>query len=115
MIAGVGKRKARKQAREILGVLGLSERESHRPARLFGAANSSGLPLPAPWPTARRSCSPDEPTGNLDHETALDVMGELKGQVRERGLAALVATHNLELAASMDRIVSMQDGVLVPG
>ncbi len=114
MIAGVGKRKARKHARELLGILGLAERETHRPARLSGGEQQR-VAIARALANRPAVLLADEPTGNLDHETALDVMGELKGQVRERGLAALVATHNLELAASMDRIVSLQDGVLVAG
>lgn len=114
MIAGVGKRKARKHAREILAVLGLAARETHRPARLSGGEQQR-VAIARALANRPAVLLADEPTGNLDHETALDVMGELKGQVRERGLAALVATHNLELAASMDRIVSLQDGVLVAG
>jgi len=114
MIAGVGKREARKHARELLGVLGLAPRETHRPARLSGGEQQR-VAIARAMANRPAVLLADEPTGNLDHETALDVMTELKGQVRERGLAALVATHNLELAASMDRIVRLQDGVLVEG
>ena len=114
MIAGVAKRKARKHAREILDVLGLASRETHRPARLSGGEQQR-VAIGRALANRPAVLLADEPTGNLDHETAFDVMAELKGQVRERGLAALVATHNLELAASMDRIVRLQDGVLVEG
>jgi lipoprotein-releasing system ATP-binding protein len=114
MIAGVGKREARKHARELLAVLGLAPRETHRPARLSGGEQQR-VAIARALANRPAVLLADEPTGNLDHETALDVMTELKGQVRERGLAALVATHNLELAASMDRIVRLQDGVLVEG
>jgi lipoprotein-releasing system ATP-binding protein len=114
MIAGTGKREARKHARELLGVLGLAKRESHRPARLSGGEQQR-VAIARALANRPAVLLADEPTGNLDHDTALDVMAELKTQVRERELAALVATHNLELAASMDRIVRLEDGVLVAG
>jgi len=114
MIAGVSKHKARKHAREILGVLGLGQRESHRPARLSGGEQQR-VAIARALANRPAVLLADEPTGNLDHETSRNVMEQLKAQVRERQLAALVATHNLELAASMDRIVRLEDGVLVPG
>jgi lipoprotein-releasing system ATP-binding protein len=55
----------------------------------------------------------DEPTGNLDHHTAEEVMGVLIGLVRRTGLAALIATHNLDLARRLDRMLALEDGVLV--
>ena len=114
MIAGTGRRAARQHARELLGALGLAQRESHRPARLSGGEQQR-VAIARALANRPAVLLADEPTGNLDHDTALGVMAELKIQVRERSLAALVATHNLELAASMDRIVSLQDGVLVAG
>src|SRR6266851_3783455 len=91
MIAGIGKAKARARAQELLAMVGLRERADHRPARLSG----------------------DEPTGNLDIHTAADVMGALIDIVRRTGLAALIATHNLDLARRMDRILSLEEGVIV--
>ncbi len=112
IIAGVPKKKARQRARGLLAQLGLAERETHRPARLSGGeqqrvaiaralANEPGLLLA------------DEPTGNLDPHTAGDVFAMLLDISRRVGLAALVATHNPDLAKRMDRTVRLQDGHLV--
>ena len=114
MIAGSGKRAARKQARALLEAMGLKERESHRPAQLSGGEQQR-VAIARALANNPAVLLADEPTGNLDHDTALEVMAVLARQVQERGLAALVATHNLELAASMDRIVRLEDGVLHAG
>lgn len=112
MIAGVDRGKARERAMGLLGDLGLEARASHRPAELSGGeqqrvaigralANQPGVLLT------------DEPTGNLDHDTALLVFDQLAAVVRDTGVAALVATHNLELAGRMDRVVGLEDGRIV--
>ncbi|MFQ5984376.1 MAG: ABC transporter ATP-binding protein [Alphaproteobacteria bacterium] len=113
MIAGVERSTARKRARELLAALGLSDRESHRPARLSGGEQQRVAVARA---LANRPVVvlADEPTGNLDHATADDVFAELVRLVREGGLAALVATHNVELATRMDRVLGLKDGRLVP-
>ncbi|HVM80354.1 MAG TPA: ABC transporter ATP-binding protein [Stellaceae bacterium] len=112
MIAGVGKRAARARARELLGSVGLAKRESHRPARLSGGEQQRVAIVRA---LANRPSVllGDEPTGNLDHRTADEVMGVLIGLVRSTGLAALIATHNLDIARRLDRILSLEDGVVV--
>ncbi len=113
MIAGKSRAAARGPAQDLLLAVGLGARLDHRPAKLSGGeqqrvaiaralANGPGLLLA------------DEPTGNLDHQTAEQVFGLLLGLVRDRGIAALIATHNLDLARRMDRIVALQDGVLAP-
>jgi len=112
LIAGAGRGAARKRATEILTKLGLDARLRHRPARLSGGeqqrvAIARAL---ANHPTVLLA---DEPTGNLDHDTADEVMAQLMDEVRGRGLAALVATHNLELAGRMDRTLRLEDGRLV--
>ena len=100
------------RARALLDRVGLADRAGHRPAALSGGeqqrvafcralANTPGLLLA------------DEPTGNLDPGTSDQVFGALMDLARDTGLAALVATHNLDLAARMDRQVRLQDGVLV--
>jgi lipoprotein-releasing system ATP-binding protein len=112
MIAGLSKDQARQRAQELLDYLGLGARASHRPPELSGGeqqrvaiaravANSPGVLLA------------DEPTGNLDPKTADHVFGALNTLVRATGLAALVATHNMDLAARMDRRVTLVDGAIV--
>ena len=80
--------------------------------RGFPAANSSASRSSARWPTTRKSCLADEPTGNLDHTTGEHVIANLIEIVRDSGLAALIATHNLDLARRLDRIVALEDGRL---
>ncbi len=114
MIAGVSKSKAKAKARELLGLVGLSERESHRPARLSGGeqqrcARARGL---ANDPSILLA---DEPTGNLDPDTADGVFAMLVKLVRDSGLAAVIATHNMDLAQRMDRILRLEHGHIVEG
>ena len=112
MIAGVGRRVARARARELLGMVGLAARESHRPARLSGGEQQRVAIVRA---LANRPSVllGDEPTGNLDHRTANEVIGVLVDLVRCTGLAAMIATHNLEIARRLDRILALEDGVVV--
>ncbi|MGE5202412.1 MAG: ABC transporter ATP-binding protein [Acidobacteriota bacterium] len=112
MIAGVGRRAARARARELLGMVGLAARESHRPARLSGGEQQRVAIVRA---LANRPSVllGDEPTGNLDHRTADEVIGVLVDLVRRTGLAAMIATHNLEIARRLDRILALEDGVVV--
>ncbi|WP_308917022.1 ABC transporter ATP-binding protein [Jannaschia sp. LMIT008] len=102
---------ARNRARDLLSRVGLSHRETHRPAELSGGeqqrvafcralANAPGLLLA------------DEPTGNLDPATSDTVFDALVALVRDTGMAALIATHNLDLAARMDRMVRLDGGRL---
>ncbi|BBK32048.1 lipoprotein-releasing system ATP-binding protein [Stella humosa] len=113
MVAGVSRAAARTRARTLLDRVGLLPREGHRPARLSGGEQQRVAIMRA-LANDPRVLLADEPTGNLDHTTGDLVMGELVGLVRDTGLAALVATHNLELARRMDRIVELRDGLLVP-
>jgi lipoprotein-releasing system ATP-binding protein len=112
MIAGRPRREARKRASELLAIMGLEGRESHRPARLSGGEQQR-VAIVRAVANAPRILLADEPTGNLDHHTADAVFAQLFTLVRDSGLAALVATHNLQLAARMDRILELRDGVLV--
>jgi lipoprotein-releasing system ATP-binding protein len=109
MIAGVSRGAARGRARELLGLVGLAAREAHRPARLSGGEQQRVAIVRA---LANRPSVllGDEPTGNLDHHTADEVMGVLAELVRKTGLAALIATHNLGLARRMDRVLALDDG-----
>ena len=113
MIAGRPATAARDRARTLLTRMGLQDRLDHQPAQMSGGeqqrvaiaralANRPGLILA------------DEPTGNLDPVTSTAVFEALKAQVRNEGVTALVATHNLELAGHMDRVFAMQSGGLVP-
>ncbi len=111
LIAGETKAKARERARELLTLLGINARAEHRPARLSGGeqqrvAIARAL---AGNPTLLLA---DEPTGNLDPHTAEGVFAHLLKTAKERGVGALVATHNLELAKRMDRVVTLKDGKL---
>ena len=112
MILGRKRKEAEVRARSLLGSLGLAERVDHRPAELSGGeqqrtaicrglANSPKLLLA------------DEPTGNLDPHTSEYVFRELIQLIRDHGVAALIATHNMDLARRMDRVLQMQDGRLV--
>jgi lipoprotein-releasing system ATP-binding protein len=112
MIAGISRSEARFRARELLSRVGLAAREDHRPARLSGGEQQR-VALARALANRPKVLLADEPTGNLDHQTAVGVFSELVRLVRESGLAALIATHNLELAADMDRIVRLQDGMLL--
>ena len=112
MIAGLGKGEARARAMELLSMVGLTKRASHRPAKLSGGEQQR-VAIVRALANAPRILIGDEPTGNLDHHTADDVMNALIAIVRNVGLGALIATHNLELARRMDRIVALEDGVLI--
>jgi lipoprotein-releasing system ATP-binding protein len=112
MIAGKAKGEARDRARELLAKVGLTARAEHRPARLSGGEQQR-VAIVRALANRPRVLLGDEPTGNLDHHTADDVMAVLMELVRETGLAALIATHNLALAARMDRSLTLEDGVIV--
>jgi lipoprotein-releasing system ATP-binding protein len=112
IIAGISKDEARARARELLGVLGLAARESHRPGKLSGGEQQR-VAIARALANAPSLLLADEPTGNLDPETAADVFAMLLKLARSAGLALLIATHNTELAARMDRTVRLQNGVLV--
>jgi lipoprotein-releasing system ATP-binding protein len=112
MVAGVPRRKARERAREMLGAVGLDARERHRPARLSGGEQQR-VAIVRALANAPRLLIADEPTGNLDQHTADDVFAMLLETVRGSGVAALVATHNTDLAARMDRVLTLSDGSIV--
>jgi lipoprotein-releasing system ATP-binding protein len=114
LIAGEGRGAARARARELLGRLGLEARLDHRPARLSGGEQQRAAVARA-LANRPRVLLADEPTGNLDQRTADEVFAQLLELVRGEGLAALVATHNEALAARMDRVLRLRDGVIVDG
>jgi lipoprotein-releasing system ATP-binding protein len=112
MIAGKGKSAARARANELLAMVGLAPRASHRPARLSGGEQQR-VAIVRALANAPRVMLGDEPTGNLDQHTAADVTNALLDIVRRTGLAALIATHNLDLARRLDRVLVLEDGLVV--
>jgi lipoprotein-releasing system ATP-binding protein len=112
MIAGVGRAQAVTRAKELLGKLNLAGREEHRPGQLSGGEQQRVAICRA---LANRPALllADEPTGNLDPHTAEIVFDQLIELVREQGLAALIATHNPDLARRMDRVITVKDGQLI--
>lgn len=112
MILGMNRANARIRARKLLAALGLSEREKHRPARLSGGEQQR-VAVARALANAPSILLTDEPTGNLDHQTAGNVFKQLTQLVHGTGIAALVATHNLELASQMDRILTLEEGKIV--
>ena len=113
MLNGVGGAAARKRATDLLSLVGLGDRLDHRPGRLSGGEQQR-VAIARAVANAPRVLLADEPTGNLDSTTSETVFQQLLALVRETGMAALVATHNPELAARMDRTVSLRDGVIHP-
>ena len=111
MIAGVSRAAARRKAEVLLAHVGLAERLTHRPARLSGGEQQR-VAIVRALANDPKILLADEPTGNLDHTTGASVVDTLIEIVRAQGLAALIATHNLELAGRLDRTVSLEDGRL---
>jgi lipoprotein-releasing system ATP-binding protein len=109
MIRGLSRAEARKRASQLLAYLGLDARQHHRPAELSGGEQQR-VAIARAVANAPRLLLADEPTGNLDPKTADHVFGTLTALVKASGLAALIATHNLDLAAQMDRQVTLQEG-----
>jgi lipoprotein-releasing system ATP-binding protein len=113
MIAGRSRRVARDRARTLLDAFGLAARAEHLPSRLSGGEQQR-VAIARALANAPRVLLADEPTGNLDVGTADGVFAELLRVVRSQGVAALIATHNPDLAHRMDRIVTLHEGRVVP-
>ena len=113
MIAGKSRGEARKRAHTLLEAFGLSARARHLPGKLSGGEQQR-VAIARALANAPSVILADEPTGNLDVGTSDTVFTELLRIVREQGVAALVATHNLELAKRMDRTMTLRDGLAVP-
>lgn len=111
LAAGVARKIADARARDLLGQVGLAARCDHRPATLSGG-EAQRVAFCRALANAPKLLLGDEPTGNLDPATADQVFQTLMDLVRGTGLAAVVATHNLDLAARMDRIVYLDGGQL---
>ena len=112
LILGKSKKDADVRARELLGGLGLADRVDHRPATLSGGEQQRTA-ICRGLANAPNLLLADEPTGNLDPKTSERVFSELIAMIRQQGVAALIATHNMELASRMDRVLRMDDGKLV--
>jgi lipoprotein-releasing system ATP-binding protein len=110
-IAGVGQAEARERASEVLTALGLGERLTHQPAQLSGGEQQR-VAVARALANRPRLLLADEPTGNLDPATSQSVFEALQRLVKETGVAALIATHNMELAGHMDRVFALKDGHL---
>ena len=109
---GVGQKAAQARAMDLLASVGVQDRAGHRPAALSGGEQQR-VAFCRALANQPRVLLADEPTGNLDPETSDRVFGALMALARDTGLSALIATHNLELAARMDRIVRLESGRLV--
>ena len=114
LIAGSRILPARKRALDLLGRLGLASRLAHRPAELSGGEQQR-VAIARALANRPLLLLADEPTGNLDPRTAEQVHEEFLRLIREEGLGALVATHNVELARRMSRVLRMEEGHLVEG
>ena len=112
MIRGLSRAEAKRRATELLSYLGLKDRLNHRPAELSGGEQQR-VAIARAVANAPRILLADEPTGNLDPRTSDHVFGTLAQLVRASGLAAIVATHNMDLASRMDRRVTLRDGQVV--
>ncbi len=112
MVRGLSRKAASERATELLSYLGLQDRLVHRPAELSGGEQQR-VAIARAVANAPRILLADEPTGNLDVHTAAHVFGALSQLVRASGLAAIIATHNLDIAAKMNRRVTIRDGVVV--
>jgi lipoprotein-releasing system ATP-binding protein len=112
MIAGKKRSEAALRAKELLAAFGLAPRAAHLPGKLSGGEQQR-VAIARALANAPRVLLADEPTGNLDVGTASRVFEELLHTVRMHGVAALIATHNPDLAARMDRTVSLYEGRIV--
>jgi len=112
MIRGLSRREASARGTELLSYLGLGDRLVHRPAELSGGEQQR-VAIARAVANAPRILLADEPTGNLDVHTGDHVFATLHQLVRASGLAAIIATHNMDIAARMDRRVTLRDGAVV--
>src|SRR3974390_2143033 len=112
MLRGLSRREAAARATELLSYLGLKDRLTHRPAELSGGEQQR-VAIGRAVANAPRVLFADEPTGNLHPHTSEHVFSALTQLVRASGLAAVVATHNMDIAARMDRRVTLREGQVV--
>ena len=112
MIRGLPRPEARSRAGELLSYLGLGERLTHRPAELSGGEQQR-VAIARAVANVPRLLLADEPTGNLDPHTSDHVFQALAQLIQQSGLTVVLATHNMEIAARMDRRVTIRDGQIV--
>jgi lipoprotein-releasing system ATP-binding protein len=112
MVRGLSRQEASKRATDLLAYLGLKERLAHRPAELSGGEQQR-VAIARAVANAPRILLADEPTGNLDPKTSDHVFSALTELVEASGLAVVVATHNMDIAARMHRRVTIRDGLVV--
>jgi lipoprotein-releasing system ATP-binding protein len=113
MIAGRTRAEAEARGMALLDSFGLAPRAAHLPGKLSGGERQR-VAIARALANQPKLLLADEPTGNLDVATAEIVFGELLRVTRQHGTAALIATHNPDIAARMDRILALRDGILVP-
>lgn len=113
MIAGKSRKQARDHATELLESLGLGHRLTHRPGTLSGGEQQR-VAIARALANSPKLILADEPTGNLDPSTSADVFDLLIGLVREKGIGALIATHNMDLADRMDKVLELKNGKVLP-
>ena len=113
LISGESKTQANNVANKLLASMQLSDRSTHRPARLSGGEQQR-VAVARALANGPRLLLADEPTGNLDHDSAEQVFNLLVELVKKNGVAALIATHNPVLAGKMDRVLRLENGILVP-
>jgi lipoprotein-releasing system ATP-binding protein len=114
MIAGVSRKAAGERAQALLERVGLGARASHRPGKLSGGEQQR-VAIARALANEPALLLADEPTGNLDPKTAEGVFAVLRELIAETKLGALIATHNLDLAHRMDRVIELKDGLLIDG
>ncbi|MBS0535466.1 MAG: ABC transporter ATP-binding protein [Proteobacteria bacterium] len=112
LIRGLGRNEAKKRAQELLDYLGLKARVNHRPAEMSGGEQQR-VAIARAVANAPRILLADEPTGNLDVKTAEHVFAAFNQLIRASGLSTIIATHNMDIAARMDRRVTISDGLVV--
>ena len=112
LIAGRPQAEADKRSMELLDLLGVGQRASHRPAELSGGEQQR-IAIARAAANRPKVILADEPTGNLDPETSDLVFAALGNLIKSEGAAALIATHNLDLARKADRIVTLRNGLVV--
>ena len=112
LVMGVGARQARERALDLLNRVGVAERAHHRPAELSGGEQQR-VAFCRALANAPSVLLADEPTGNLDPQTSAAVFDALMGLVRETGMAALIATHNIALSKQMNRVLRLDNGRVI--
>jgi lipoprotein-releasing system ATP-binding protein len=106
---GISSKEAQRRSNELLSLVNLSDRSNHRPSELSGGEQQR-VAICRALANKPRIILADEPTGNLDQKTTLSVFESLVTIVKQTNLSALIATHNLDLANRMDRVVKLIDG-----